>query len=238
MDQVQPPRTGGTKQETVQSKAGEAAHTAMEHTRQLGDEIAGQARNVAGQVRERLSGEAQSQNDRLATTLRHLSDELETMRKNAPGDSLAAAVVQRLSEGSRQAADYLRENGPDGMLREVQEYARRKPGTFLLTSAVAGFVIGRVGKGLLTNGGTNGATNGASGSGNRWDERNSWGEATSTGERTSMGERTRMDERTDMGAGTVSPQPPYTAGTTSVTTPSQPSPSQQSRPVTSDRDLP
>jgi hypothetical protein len=157
VDQSQPPRTGGENQ----GMATEVVQTAKEHTRELGDEVARQAQNVTGQVKERLSGEVQNQNERLATTLRHLSEELETMHKNAPADSMAAAMVQRLGEGSRQAADYLRAHGPEGVLQEVQEFARRKPGTFLLTSAVAGFVVARLGKGLLTGGG-NGSGNGSS----------------------------------------------------------------------------
>ena len=193
MDQVQPPRTGDSKEETLQEKTSEVVQTAKEHTRELGDEIVRQTRDVTGQVRERLSGEAESQNERLATTLRHLSEELEMMHKNAPGDSMAAAMVQRLSEGSRQAADYLREHGAEGVLNEVQEYARRKPGTFLLTSVLAGFVVGRIGKGLLTNGTTNGS-------------------GTSPGER----------QATTYRSSTATPQSPYTTDTATVPMQAQP----------------
>lgn len=202
MDQIQPARTGGSTEEALQDKASEVGQTAKEHTRQLGDEVARQARDVTGQVRERLTGEAQSQNERLAMTLRHLSGELEMMHKNAPGDSMAAAMVQRLSEGSRQAADYLREHGPEGVLNEVKEYARRKPGTFLLTSAVAGFVVGRIGKGLLTSGNGNG-----SGTSADYDP----GKPSSTTYRSSTAAPQQRSAAT--------PQPPYTTGTAPMPTP-------------------
>jgi hypothetical protein len=45
-------------------------------------------------------------------------------------------------------ADYLDRNGPEGVLREVQDFARRRPGAFLATALAAGFVVGRLGKGV------------------------------------------------------------------------------------------
>ena len=64
------------------------------------------------------------------------------------GDSPAAAVVSRVADGGRQIADYLDRNGPEGVLREVQDFARRRPGAFLATALAAGFVVGRLGKGV------------------------------------------------------------------------------------------
>jgi len=57
-------------------------------------------------------------------------------------------VVSRVADGGRQLADYLDRNGPDGVLREVQDFARRRPGAFLATALAAGFVVGRIGKGV------------------------------------------------------------------------------------------
>jgi hypothetical protein len=65
------------------------------------------------------------------------------------GDSPAAQVVSRVADGGRQVANYLADRGPEGILGEVQDYARRRPGTFLVTALVAGFVVGRLGKGVL-----------------------------------------------------------------------------------------
>jgi hypothetical protein len=45
-------------------------------------------------------------------------------------------------------ADYLDRHGPEGVLREVQDFARRRPGAFLATALAAGFVVGRLGKGV------------------------------------------------------------------------------------------
>jgi len=61
-------------------------------------------------------------------------------------DGPAAAVVSRMADGGRQLADYLDRNGAEGMLREAQDFARRRPGVFLATALAAGFLVGRLGK--------------------------------------------------------------------------------------------
>jgi hypothetical protein len=56
--------------------------------------------------------------------------------------------VSRIADSGRQFADYLDRHGPEGVLREVQDFARRRPGAFLATALAAGFVVGRLGKGV------------------------------------------------------------------------------------------
>ena len=108
-----------------------------------------QARNLAADAKDRVSTEARGQNDRLADGIRRFADELEDMVRDRD-DSAARGVVTQVSQGGRRVADYLAQHGPDGVLREVQDFARRRPGTFLAVAATAGFVAGRLGKGVLT----------------------------------------------------------------------------------------
>jgi len=49
-------------------------------------------------------------------------------------------------------ADYLAERGPEGVLNEVQDFARRRPGAFLAAALATGFVVGRLGKGVVAAG--------------------------------------------------------------------------------------
>jgi hypothetical protein len=76
-----------------------------------------------------------------------MAEHLDEMRGERQ-DSPAAAVESRVADGGRQFADYLDQHGPDGVLREVQDFARRRPGAFLATALAAGFVVGRLGKGV------------------------------------------------------------------------------------------
>jgi len=143
--------TSKAKQVAGQTKeaAGQAAtdvkDTAKEQAQRVGAEAKAQARNVAADVRDKVSEQARTQNDRLVGSIRQTADHLDEMRGDR-ADSPAAAVVSRVADGGRQLADYLDRNGPDGVLREVQDFARRRPGAFLATALAAGFVVGRLGK--------------------------------------------------------------------------------------------
>lgn len=153
-------RATGSTTEGVTEATRSVATTAKEEGRGVAGQVAAQARSVAGDVRQRVTHEAHTQNQRLAGGLRQLADQFDEMTMNLKqSDSPARTVVQRLSDGGRRAADYLEQQGPEGALREVQEFARRRPGMFLLGAALAGFAVGRLGKGLV------GAGEGSSGDG-------------------------------------------------------------------------
>ncbi|MCO8271255.1 hypothetical protein M1L60_11690 [Actinoplanes sp. TRM 88003] len=125
--------------------AADVKDTAKEQAARVGHEAKAQASNLASEVRGRVNDQARTQNDKLVSQIRDTADQLDEMRGDR-GDTPAAAVVSRVAEGGRQFADYLDRNGPDGVLREVQDFARRRPGAFLATALAAGFVVGRLGK--------------------------------------------------------------------------------------------
>src|SRR3954452_20834885 len=132
------------KQATGQAVS-EVTGTAREQAQRLGAEAKTQVRHVAADVRGRVSEQARSQNDRLVDTIRQTADQLDEMRGDR-AEGPAATVVSRVADSGRQLADYLDHNGPEGVLREVQDFARRRPGAFLATALAAGFVVGRLGK--------------------------------------------------------------------------------------------
>jgi hypothetical protein len=130
--------------EATKDGAREVAGTVNEQGREVSREARDQVRSVAADLRGSVSGQARTQNQRVADGLRQMSDQFGQM---GPGDgSPAGQIVRRLGEGGRRAADYLEDRGPEGLLDDVQEFARRKPGTFLLIAAAAGFAIGRLGR--------------------------------------------------------------------------------------------
>jgi hypothetical protein len=134
--------------EVAKEGAQEVTGTAKEQGREVAREARDQARSVASDLRGSVTGQARTQNQRLAGGLRQAADQFHKM---GPGDdSPADQVVRRLGDGGRRAADYLENRGPEGLLEDVQGFARRKPGTFLLAAAVAGFVIGRFGRAVMS----------------------------------------------------------------------------------------
>jgi vacuolar-type H+-ATPase subunit H len=139
--------TAGQVAGRAKETATDVKDTAKEQAQRVGSEARSQARNVASDVRDRVGHQARSQNDKLVGSIRQTADQLDEMRGDRT-DSPAATVVSRVADGGRQLADYLDRNGPEGVLREVQDFARRRPGAFLATALAAGFVVGRLGKGV------------------------------------------------------------------------------------------
>ncbi len=131
--------------QAAQQAASDVKDTAAEQAKRVAGEAKSQARSLASDVRDRVGQQARSQNDNLVSTIRQTADQLDEMRGDR-ADSPAATVVSRVADGGRQFADYLDRNGPEGVLREVQDFARRRPGAFLATALAAGFVVGRLGK--------------------------------------------------------------------------------------------
>jgi hypothetical protein len=141
------PSTARQVAEQAKQSAGDVKDTATEQAQRVGQETKAQVRNVVSDARAKVGEQARSQNDKLVGSIRQTADHLDEMRADH-SDTPAAAVVSRVADGGRQLADYLDRNGPDGVLREVQDFARRRPGAFLATALVAGFVVGRLGKGV------------------------------------------------------------------------------------------
>jgi hypothetical protein len=129
--------------------ARDVAGTAKEGARNVAGEVTSQARRMAGDVGQQLRGQAQQQHGTMVTKLRQASDD---MRQMADGrdSSPATSLVSNLAERTNRFADHLESRGPEGVLTDVQEFARRRPGTFLLAAAAAGFVVGRLGKSVFT----------------------------------------------------------------------------------------
>jgi hypothetical protein len=136
------------KMDAAGSAASDTAGAVKEQTREVASEVKAQARSLASDAKHRVVTEAKGQNARFAEGLRHFADELDDMVGDRD-DSPARRVMSRVSQGGRRAADYLAEHGPEGVLRDLRNFAGRRPGTFLAVAAATGFVAARLGKGVL-----------------------------------------------------------------------------------------
>ncbi|MFH9137641.1 hypothetical protein [Streptomyces sp. NPDC017524] len=129
------------------SKAGDVAGTAREQAADVTGEATARAQDVMGELRSQLEEQARSQTQRLADNVRRLADELHDMSRNSDGDSSAAGAVKQIADRGHQAASHLEDRGPAGLLDDVQDFARRRPGMFLAGAALAGFATARLAKG-------------------------------------------------------------------------------------------
>ena len=141
--------TGGTTS-AMTDQGKHLAGTAKEETQNVAGTAAAQARSVVGdtvrQVSEQVSDQATTQRDRLSETLRTLSDDLQQMASDGPGpgSGMAVDLAREVSERVRALGSHLEGREPGQLLDEARDYARRKPGTFLLGALAAGVVAGRL----------------------------------------------------------------------------------------------
>lgn len=154
--------TGGARDtaavtEHAQVAAKEVGTTVRDQAAGVAQEARQQTRQVAHDVRDRVAGEAEQQAQKAARQLERVADELSSMAESSGPDSLTSGMVRQAADTSRQAARFLDERGARGLLDSAGEFARRRPGTFLLGAAVAGFLVGRVAKSATGSNGTSGA---------------------------------------------------------------------------------
>jgi hypothetical protein len=136
-----------TVKDTATEEAVTVARTAKQEAGAVVDEARGQARRLASEVRDQVRQRVRGQNDVLVERLHGYADELGEMADGA--DSPVRAVAGELAQRGHRAADYLANRGPEGVLREVQDFARRRPAVFLAGALAAGFLVGRLGKGVV-----------------------------------------------------------------------------------------
>lgn len=142
------------------------ADAAKEQASQVGQQAAGSAKQVAGvakdeavkvageaktqakdlfaQAKTQLSDQATNQQQRVATGIRSLGDELTSMADSSTGGGIAADLVSQVAGRTSSVAEWLEGRDPGSLLAEVKSFAARKPGTFIAIAAVAGVLAGRL----------------------------------------------------------------------------------------------
>ena len=130
-------RLGGA----VQHEAGEVLDEAKDQTRQLFSE-----------AKSRLREEAQRQSGHTAETLRGLATDVHSMVDSAEStQSPVASWMKMGADGIDSLANRLDMDGFEGLMRDVGDFARRNPTTFLVGAFSAGFLAGRVVKNADTS---------------------------------------------------------------------------------------
>jgi hypothetical protein len=134
----------GTAKETAKDEARNVADTAKEQAGAVVGEARGQVRRLASQARDQATDRVNNQHNRLVDRLRGFADEFDEM--GGDGSTPGKALVSDLGQRGRRVADYLADRGPEGLVSEVTDFARRRPFAFLAGAVAAGFLVGRLGK--------------------------------------------------------------------------------------------
>jgi hypothetical protein len=163
-----PPTTGASETSTAAGTADvakEHAQKVASATASAGENVVGtaksQAANVAGEAKTQakdllaqtqgeLRDQAGAQQQRVASGLHSLSEELGSMARNSEGSGIASDLVQQVSTRAGSVASWLEDRDPGSLLDEVRTFARTRPGTFIGLAAVAGVVAGRLTRSLTS----------------------------------------------------------------------------------------
>ena len=138
---------GHSALETARDAGTDVASTARDEVRHVADEAVDQAHRVTADVKQRVRDEAERQHGNLTGRVGQFASELYAMAAERP-ETPARELITLLADRSTAFAEYLDKNGPEKALTELQDFARRRPGTFIVAAVAAGFVVGRLGKGL------------------------------------------------------------------------------------------
>ncbi|WP_066373066.1 hypothetical protein [Herbidospora mongoliensis] len=132
--------------ERAKSAAADTASEAKEQVRNVGGEMRTQAGQAADQLRGRIREQADAQSRRAAQGVRTWADDLTTMTESGKPDSPVHGVLNHVAGTGHKAADYLENRGIGGAATDVQNFARKRPGLFLVGALAAGFVAARLAK--------------------------------------------------------------------------------------------
>lgn len=120
------------------------AHTAAEQGRMAGREASQKARGLVDQAQAEVKGQAADQQNRAASGLRTIGNQLRSMADKSEEQGMATDLVHQTSDRVQHVADWLEQREPGQVVEDVRDFARRHPGTFLTGAAIAGVLAGRM----------------------------------------------------------------------------------------------
>jgi len=134
----------GAVQSAVGDQAGEIATQAREHASEVAQDAMTQGREVLDRAKTALREQADTRTSEVSQGLRRLGAEVDALAEGRPQDAGPVAdYVRQMGVRVREAADRVDEVGFDGIVEDVSDFGRRRPGVFLLAAGAAGFVAGR-----------------------------------------------------------------------------------------------
>jgi hypothetical protein len=155
-DPAEDPSKAAQVAETAKSEASNVASTAVAGGRDVVAEAGTQVRAVASEAkqqvdrlvsqgRDELRRQGEERSSQAASQLHSLSDQFNALAQGRPDE--AGPLVGLLGDAQQRVsglASRLESGGPQGLLDDVTQFARRRPGLFLAGAVGIGFLVGRV----------------------------------------------------------------------------------------------
>jgi hypothetical protein len=127
---------------------GQVTQTATDQARQVVAETGQQARDLLAEAQGQARDQASAQQQKAVRQLRSVADELGQMAANGGQSGMASTFARQAAGRLHSMASWLDQREPSDLLDEATNFARRRPGAFLIGAAVAGLAAGRLTRGL------------------------------------------------------------------------------------------
>jgi hypothetical protein len=125
----------------------QVAGTAKEQAAGVASEAKEHARSLVGETRDQVTMQVMSGQEKAVTTLRSLGEDLQSMAQSSQS-GLAGKLASQAADTTQQVVGFLENREPSELLNELTKFARQRPGVFLIGSAVAGMLAGRMTRGI------------------------------------------------------------------------------------------
>jgi hypothetical protein len=128
--------------------AGSVSSTAADQARNVAEEARQQAAGLFGEARSQVQEQVSGQQRKAAQSLHTLAGQLSDMAARNGDASMATRLAEEAAARVDGAAAWLGGREPADLVGDVRDFARRRPGTFLLGAALAGVLAGRMTRGV------------------------------------------------------------------------------------------
>lgn len=128
----------------------EMAGQTGDRAREVGGQAVDKARDVAGQATDKARDQAREQvgerSDQVGEQVGSVAGDARAVsgQLREQGNESVARLVDQGAAHAQRLADYLTESGPDRILADVEDYARRQPWLMALGGLAVGLVASRV----------------------------------------------------------------------------------------------
>lgn len=130
---------------TTQAEGAGASEQAKERAQQVAGQAQEKAQEAAGQAKSRMAIEVDNRSTQAGVQLRSTAGDVrsvaEELRKQ--GKEKPAELAERAAERAERLGGYLHDSDGERILRDVEDFGRRKPWAVAAGSLVAGFAASR-----------------------------------------------------------------------------------------------
>ncbi len=139
----------GAVKDTAVGAGKNVASTARDEAANVVAEAGTQAKSLMGTVTEEVRSQGRTQQSRLAGAVHSVAQELGSMSAKSEQSGPVADLAQQASRKAGEVGHWLENKEPTEVLDDIRAFARRRPAMFLGLCALAGVVVGRLGRGAV-----------------------------------------------------------------------------------------